>query len=115
MVKPRAQLHNLSVCEHGGKPGTAKTSAVIDFSTNLNPYGPPGFLSEAINEAIHGLNRYPDNECRELRAKISNKFGCREEEVQVGVIDRPSLRVLRTHDPSVAPWPYIADAFAVNE
>lgn len=84
MVKPRAQLHNLSVCEHGGKPGTAKTSAVIDFSTNLNPYGPPGFLSEAINEAIHGLNRYPDNECRELKAKISSKFGCREEEVQVG-------------------------------
>ena len=84
MVKPRTQLYSLSVCEHGGKREQVAKGKILDFSTNLNPYGPPDFVLDAIKAAIEGLGRYPDNEYSELRAKISKKFGCREEEVLVG-------------------------------
>ncbi len=84
MVKPRAALHGLRVCEHGGKLEWDNKNEIIDFSVNLNPYGPPDFVSDAIKEAIEGINLYPDTECGELREKISQKFGCEADEVLVG-------------------------------
>ena len=81
MVKPRTQLSDLSVCEHGGEQDGAE---VIDFSVNLNPYGPPDFVHEVINGAIESIKLYPDTECCELRARISQKFGCDTDEVLVG-------------------------------
>ncbi len=81
MVKPRAQLSDLSVCEHGGEQDGAE---VIDFSVNLNPYGPPEFVLDVIKEAIGAIKLYPDTECSDLRAKISQKFGCETDEVLVG-------------------------------
>jgi histidinol-phosphate aminotransferase len=81
LVKPRAQLSDLSVCEHGGKGDGAE---VIDFSVNLNPYGPPDFVPDVIKEAIEEIQLYPDTECRELRERISQKFGCGTDEVLAG-------------------------------
>ena len=81
MVKPRVQLSDLNVCEHGGEQDAAE---VIDFSVNLNPYGPPEFVHEVIKGAIDAIKLYPDTECSELRAIISRKFGCDTEEVLVG-------------------------------
>ncbi len=81
MVKPRVQLSDLNVCEHGGEQDGAE---VIDFSVNLNPYGPPEFVLEAIKGAIDAIKLYPDTECSELRARISQKFGCDTDEVLVG-------------------------------
>ena len=45
---------------------------VLDFSTNVNPYGP----SPAVREALAGvpLERYPDRECLELRAALSESL-----------------------------------------
>lgn len=81
MVKPRVQLSDLNVCEHGGDQDGAE---VIDFSVNLNPYGPPEFVHEVIKGAIDAIKLYPDTKCSELRARISQKFGCRPGEVLVG-------------------------------
>jgi len=81
LVKPRAQLSDLSICEHGGKRDGAE---VIDFSVNLNPYGPPDFVPDVIKEAMEEIELYPDTECSELRTKISQKFGCGTDEVLVG-------------------------------
>jgi histidinol-phosphate aminotransferase len=81
LVKPRVQLSDLSVCEHGGEHDGAE---VIDFSVNLNPYGPPEFVHEVIKDAIEAIKLYPDTECSELRARISQKFGCDTDEVLVG-------------------------------
>ena len=81
MVKPRTQLSDLSVCEHGGEQDGAE---VIDFSVNLNPYGPPDFVLDVIKSAIESIKLYPDTECSELRARISQKFGCDTGEVLVG-------------------------------
>jgi len=81
LVKPRVQLSDLNVCEHGGEQDAAE---VIDFSVNLNPYGPPEFVHEVIKGAIDAIKLYPDTECSELRAIISRKFGCDTDEVLVG-------------------------------
>ena len=84
MVKPRAALEGLSVCEHGGEREGNRKSRIIDFSVNLNPYGPPDFVSNAIQEAIEEIQLYPDTDCTELRAGIAHKFGCEQSEVLVG-------------------------------
>lgn len=84
MVKPRAALDGLRVCEHGGKLEGNKKSRIIDFSVNLNPYGPPDFVSKAIQEAIEEIHLYPDTDCTELRAEIAHKFCCEQPEVLVG-------------------------------
>ncbi|MFZ2071978.1 MAG: histidinol-phosphate transaminase [Halobacteriota archaeon] len=84
MVKPRAELSTLKVCEHGGKREQTVVSKLLDFSTNLNPYGPPEFVFDAITDALAELSRYPDSENRELSAKLARKYGCLGEEVLVG-------------------------------
>ena len=84
MVKPRIPLGEIEICEHGGKVEKAKVEEIIDFSTNLNPYGPPDFVFSAIKETMTEIKMYPDTESRELREKISKKFECKEEEVLVG-------------------------------
>jgi histidinol-phosphate aminotransferase len=86
LVKPRTPLDGIEICEHGGKSESErdKQGEVIDFSVNLNPYGPPDFVFDAIKEARAEINLYPDTECNELREKISRKFGCQEEEVLIG-------------------------------
>ncbi len=84
MVEPRTALQGIEICEHGGKREKDGAGGVIDFSTNLNPYGPPDFVFRAINEAMHEINSYPDTESCELRKKIAKKCGCEEEEVLVG-------------------------------
>lgn len=84
MVKPRAALDGLRVCEHGGELERNKKSRIIDFSVNLNPYGPPDFVFNAMQEAIEEIQLYPDTECRALREKIAEEYGCEKEEVLVG-------------------------------
>lgn len=84
MVKPRAALDGLKVCEHGGARAWNNDDELIDFSVNLNPYGPPDFVPNAIQEAIEEVHLYPDTECNELRAEIAEKYGCEEKEVLVG-------------------------------
>jgi len=52
---------------HGGQRdallahfGLHATHAVLDFSTNLNPLGPPSWVSEKLVAAFAGLPLYPD-------------------------------------------------------
>jgi histidinol-phosphate aminotransferase len=84
VVKPRAALAELKTCVHGGEKVRNTKTALIDFSVNLNPYGPPDFVFDAIQEAIESIGVYPDTECNALRAQIARKFGCDENEVLVG-------------------------------
>lgn len=43
----------------------------LDFSVNVNPLGTPERVMEAACEGISHSDRYPDVECRKLRAKLS--------------------------------------------
>jgi histidinol-phosphate aminotransferase len=84
VVKPRAALAELKTCVHGGEKVRNTKTELIDFSVNLNPYGPPDFVFDAIQEAIEAIGVYPDTECNALRAQIARKFSCDENEVLVG-------------------------------
>jgi len=77
-------LDGLKVCEHGGKLEGDTKDEIIDFSGNLNPYGPPDFIADAIRAALEEIRLYPDTECSELRAKLAQKLDCKEKEVLVG-------------------------------
>jgi len=59
--------------------------AVVKLNTNENPYPP----SPAVMRALKGiapdmLRRYPDPDCKDLRAAIAKLHGCKAEQVFVG-------------------------------
>lgn len=44
---------------------------VLDYSSNINPYGIPESLKQAIRENLNILERYPDPDYIQLRSKIA--------------------------------------------
>ncbi len=61
-------------------------SEVIYFSSNINPYGPPPSVVEAVQEEISRsfLARYPDSRSQRLREKIGAYHGLPPDAVLVG-------------------------------
>lgn len=55
---------------------------VIDFSTNVNPFGPSPRVRKAVSSAV--LDRYPDRQCLRLRETISEQEGIGIEQIVVG-------------------------------
>lgn len=58
---------------HGGD--IYRYGNVLDFSSNINPFGTPDGVVEAIQRAALTVGGYPDVECRKLKKKISDKTG----------------------------------------
>ena len=74
--------------EHGGQVapllerfGLPADHAVMDFSANLNPLGPPAWLNTWLAEAMEGLGRYPDPHYGEARRAIAEHEGVTPEQV----------------------------------
>lgn len=57
---------------------------IVDFSSNINPLGPPKGLKAVLEASYSELNFYPDTEYRELKRNVSKYLGCKNEEVIVG-------------------------------
>lgn len=55
---------------------------VIDFSSNINPFGPSPRVGEAVQQTP--LDRYPDRHCTALRAAIAAKTGVDAKRIAVG-------------------------------
>ncbi|MCS6842636.1 MAG: histidinol-phosphate transaminase [Roseiflexaceae bacterium] len=55
---------------------------VIDFSSNLNPFGPPS----AVRAALAALDPapYPDRSCLRLRTVLAERHGCAPDQVLAG-------------------------------
>ena len=78
-------------CEHGGSLPTRENASgvrgrrreILDFSANLNPYGPPDFLSDAIEEAKQEIGKYPDSDASELRELLATRFKRSSDEIIV--------------------------------
>lgn len=73
--------------KHGGDILSYKNlfdGEITDFSSNINPLGPPEGLKKFLNEAFEFLNVYPDIKYRNLKKSIAIYLGCDEEEVVVG-------------------------------
>ncbi|MHB1390139.1 MAG: histidinol-phosphate transaminase [Thermoleophilia bacterium] len=57
---------------------------VIKLASNEAPLPPFPEVLEVIQQQFNGLNRYPDAECRELKAALAERYGATPGEVIVG-------------------------------
>ncbi|RAU97613.1 threonine-phosphate decarboxylase CobD [Paenibacillus sp. YN15] len=76
---------------HGGDIWTAAElygidkNSFLDFSSNMNPLGPPEAAERIIREEWRReLSRYPDPDCRELRQKIASVYSIPASSVLAG-------------------------------
>ena len=67
---------------HGGD--IYKNKIEYDFSANVNPYGTPEKVKEAIRKSAEGVAVYPDPYCGKLRKKLSECKGIEEEYIICG-------------------------------
>ncbi|HWR12951.1 MAG TPA: histidinol-phosphate transaminase [Rectinemataceae bacterium] len=49
-------------------------SAILDYSANINPFGPPDWLPDAIGEGLSRVAFYPDPEATEAREAAAARF-----------------------------------------
>ena len=70
---------------HGGDIYSKKhIENLVDFSANINPFGMPESVKQAIIENVDLYTNYPDPLCRELREAIAINEGCRMDNVICG-------------------------------
>lgn len=73
--------------EHGGdliSYSDYYDGELVDFSSNINPLGPPKGLNEKLINAFSTLISYPDIQYRHLRKSISKYLKCNKENIIVG-------------------------------
>ncbi|WP_182914366.1 threonine-phosphate decarboxylase CobD [Paenibacillus sp. 1011MAR3C5] len=75
---------------HGGDLRTAEecfglpSSSFLDFSSNMNPLGPPDAVREELARYAAYIDRYPDPASRRLSAKLAAKHGIEENAILIG-------------------------------
>ncbi|NQX70718.1 threonine-phosphate decarboxylase [Paenibacillus alba] len=75
---------------HGGDLRTAEEAygkpemGFLDFSSNMNPLGPPSVVRHILREGWRDIVQYPDPAVRELRSKLSAKYNIPMESILVG-------------------------------
>lgn len=62
---------------HGGDIYTYGDA--LDFSVNVNPYGPSEEVLEAAKRSMDEVSLYPDSQCRRLRKRLAEKKSLPEE------------------------------------
>jgi len=86
-VSPRDAVAVLKPAHHGGldyaalKAKGISPEEVLDFSVNVNPFGPPLAVQEAV--AAAAIARYPDTRAGALRERLAELNGVELEEVLV--------------------------------
>jgi histidinol-phosphate aminotransferase len=98
LLLPRANIAALKPGVHGGvnygetlKAGL-EASKILDFSTNLNPFGPPPGLKNAICRAV--IDCYPDSESNELRNLIARRNRLGADQILVGSGSTELIRLI---------------------
>ena len=88
MPEPRDELRGLAPDIHGGAdPGELarhglRPEDVLDFSANVNPFGPSPAVRAAI--AATPLHAYPDRESLSLRAALAGALGVAPSRILAG-------------------------------
>ena len=67
---------------HGGEVYARKID--LDFSANINPYGTPQAVKDAVAGSVEALRCYPDPYCRRLVSAIAEFEGVPEKQVFCG-------------------------------
>ncbi|MFC0211492.1 threonine-phosphate decarboxylase CobD [Paenibacillus chartarius] len=63
----------------GGEPGR-----FLDYSSNMNPFGPPPVVGSVLGERWRELAAYPDPAVRELRAALAGRYDISPDSILVG-------------------------------
>ncbi len=97
-IRPKPEIEELKTCPHGG-PDYAELSAmgisadeVIDFSVSSNPFSFPPEIKDVLNSVA--IDRYPDSECAELRACLSEKLDVSPDNIIVGSGSTEIIRLI---------------------
>lgn len=72
---------------HGGDLESFKhfyNGELIDFSSNINPLGPPKGLKNILNESFEKINQYPDIDYRKAKKHIGKYLKCSDDEIVLG-------------------------------
>ncbi|MCK4580433.1 MAG: histidinol-phosphate aminotransferase family protein [Dehalococcoidia bacterium] len=90
----RPEVAHVTDCQHGGIDYAElaaigiSSDEIVDFSANLNPFGPPPEVMQALSDASHGSDeaicRYPDSQAFHLRRSLAKALGIRVENMVVG-------------------------------
>ena len=83
---------------------------VVKLASNEAPYGPLPAAIAAVDEAVRGVNRYPDPDTVPLRSALAEKYGVDEEQILVGngSVELCRLAFAATCDPgdeAIFAWP----------
>lgn len=76
----KERLQDLEQTVHGGNiwdiadENTVRKGEVIDFSSNINPIGPPERVYEAVRENLWKIGFYPQRDSKNLRTKIAERY-----------------------------------------
>jgi len=87
-LTPRFEAQNTKSSPHGGidygelEALGIPPEEVLDFSANLNPFGPPPGIKGALEKA--NIAAYPDSRASKLRRLLADKLGVSEENIIVG-------------------------------
>jgi len=92
--------------------------SILDFSVNVNPYGPTAFMREAIRSAA--IERYPDRVAAPARAALARAWSVDAARVVLGAGAAELLwtvvrAVVRAGDPVVIAEPTFSEARAAAE
>lgn len=81
----------MSLPTHGANPqyvyeayGMDMPEEIMDFSANLNPFGPPASLEEKWSGLFTAIAHYPDPHATQLTKQLSLKNGVSESSILVG-------------------------------
>lgn len=75
---PRMGIRDVAICQHGGidyaelRTAGVISQGILDFSANLNPFGPPPGVMEVLNEVE--ISQYPDSEAYYLKHSLAEKL-----------------------------------------
>ncbi len=104
--------------EHGGNirklaaAANRPQSALIDFSANINPLGPPEWFRAEMSRTVSALRHYPDPDCTELGQEIARQYDIDIDRIAVGNGSTEIFRFLPeilSAERAVIPVPSYAD------
>ncbi len=71
--------------KHGGNIYALENKeSIVDFSSNINPLGPPANLKQEVLEACHIIEQYPDPSYTDMRKKLEELYGLDKDNFVVG-------------------------------
>ncbi|MFQ5440253.1 MAG: threonine-phosphate decarboxylase CobD [Nitrosopumilaceae archaeon] len=72
-MKPNSALYSHKPISHGGIYSISKPSlGILDFSSNINPLGPPPRVLKTLKNQLKTLQIYPDSNSLDLRKNLQN-------------------------------------------